>query len=324
MKILVVTNLYPTKKRPFICPFVKEQVEALKEIYPDMTIDVYVIEGWRPRWEYIRAMLRLPSIAKKGNYDLVHAHFGLTLVSTLFIGAPVVITFHGTDLLANPTKHVSRLLAPMASKVIVVARRLRDALGYGEVIPCGIEAKRFALPSSIGSKPVPRIPGSLKILFPSDPERRVKNYGLFQSVCKELEKRGNKVTEVHLVNIEREMVREIYWGCDLMLLMSLSEGSPTVVKEAIAAKLPFVSVDVGDVGEWADLISFGVVVSDRNPNTIADAVTTLLARIESRGAMDNRKCVDAMDGESIAKKVRGVYDTVIRERTKELLLQRHQ
>ena len=47
------------------------------------------------------------------------------------------------------------------------------------------------------------MPGELKVLFPSDPARKIKDYGLFQAVCQELERRGNKVEEVHLVNIDR-------------------------------------------------------------------------------------------------------------------------
>ena len=203
MKILVVTNLYPTPERPFITPFVKEQVESMRECYPDLAIDVRVIEGERPRWAYLREIPLLPAVVKKGRYDIVHAHFGLTLVSTLLVRAPVVITFHGSDLLVNPTKHVSRLLAPMTSKVIVVSQRLRESLGYGDVIPCGIRVQDFALPSSYENNLGPRIPGKLKVLFPSDPARKIKDYGLFQAVRQDLERRGNTVEEVHLVNIDR-------------------------------------------------------------------------------------------------------------------------
>jgi glycosyltransferase involved in cell wall biosynthesis len=202
----------------------------------------------------------------------------------------------------------------MAARVIVVAQRLRASLGYGEVVPCGIAVKDFVLPSSYENKPSPGIPGELKILFPSDPARAIKNYGLFRAVCRELERRGNKVEEIHLVNIDRAKVREIYWNCDVMLLTSLSEGSPTVIKEAIAAKLPFVSVDVGDVKEWEALIEFGVVVPDRDPKTIADAVTTLLSRIKHRALMDNSKCLEAMDLANIAKRIRRVYDELSEKR----------
>jgi hypothetical protein len=294
--------------------FVKEQVESMREQCPDLTIDVRVIEGDRPRSAYLREILLLPAVVKKGRYDLVHAHFGLTLVSLLLVRAPVVVTFHGTDLLVNPTKHVSRLLAPRASKVIVVAQRLRELLGYGEVIPCGIPVKNFSLPLSHDNKPSPRIPGKLKVMFPSNPAFKLKNYGLFQAVCQELERRGNRVDQIHLVNIDRTKVPEVYWNCDLMLLTSLSEGSPTVIKEAIAAKLPFVSVDVGDVKEWVALVDFGVVVPNREPKTIADAVITLLTRIKDRQSLDNSECLEAMNIANVARRIRRVYDELFEER----------
>lgn len=315
MRVLVVTNLYPTQKSLYRSPFVKEQVEAMRECCPDLAIDVRVIEGDRPRWAYLREMLLLPAVVRKGGYDIVHAHFGLTLVSTLFVRAPLVVTFHGTDLLVNPTKHVSRLLAPMASRVIVVAQGLRESLGFGEVIPCGIDVKGFALPSSLANMPSPKMPGRLKVLFPSDPSRKVKDYGLFQAVRQELEKRGNEIEVIHLVNIDRAKVRELYWNCDVMLLTSISEGSPTVIKEAIAAKLPFVSVDVGDVKEWAKLVEFGVVVPDRDPKTIADAANALLNRISHRQSLDNGRCLDAMDNAQIALRIRRLYGEILNERS---------
>ena len=294
-------------------PFVKEQVEAMREYCPDLTIDVRIIEGDRPRWAYLRETWLLPAIVKKGKYDIVHAHFGLTLVSTLFVPVPVVITFHGTDLLMNPTRHVSKILAPTAARVIVVSQKLRDALGYGDVIPCGIQSRDFELPSSYENKPIPGAPGRIKVLFPSSPERKVKDYGLFQDVCRELERRGYAVEEVHLVNIERAKVPEVYWNCDIMLLTSLSEGSPTVIKEAIAAKLPFVSVDVGDAKEWVKLVAFGVVATDRNPKTIANEVVFLLARLKNRSSLDNSKCLDAIDLTSIAKRIRRMYGEVLEQ-----------
>ena len=309
-----MTNLYPTENRPSRGTFVKEQVESLREYCPDLTIDVRVIEGNRPKGEYLREMLRLPAIVKKGRYDIVHAHFGLSLVSLLLVRASVVVTFHGSDLLVNPTKHVSRLLAPRASKVIVVAQRLKESLGYGEVIPCGIPVKNFALPWCHENKPSPRMPGELRVLFPSNPAYSVKGYDLFQAVCEELEMSGNQVERIHLVNIDRANVPEVYWNCDLMLLTSLSEGSPTVIKEAIAAKLPFVSVDVGDIKEWARLVKFGVVVPDRDPKTITDAVITLLTRIEHRPSLDNSECLEAMNIANVARRIRRVYDELMEER----------
>jgi len=306
-RILVLTNLYPTAQRPFVSPFVKEQVESLRTCFPELTLDVRVIKGSRPRAEYLRETLRLPGVVKMGGYDIVHAHFGLTLVSLLLVRVPTVVTFHGSDVLVNPTRQLSRLLAPLASKVIVVAHRLKEALGYGEVIPCGIAVQKFAPPSSGALRPGPGMPGKLNVLFPADPARRIKDYGLFQAACAELTGRGHAVQEVHLVQVDRARVQEVYWDCDLMLLTSLSEGSPTVIKEAIAAKLPFVSVDVGDVREWAAQVQFGAVVRDRDPRSIADAAQALLSRIPERFNLDNASCLEAMDIDKVAGRIRGVY-----------------
>ena len=314
MKILIVTNLYPSPKRPFAPPFVKEQVESLRKCFPDLTIDVRIIEGLRPRWEYLREIPLLPAVIKKGRYDIVHAHFGLTLVSLLLVRVPIVITFHGSDLLVNPTRHISKFLAPLAAKVIVVTQKLKAALGHGEVIPCGIPVKDFALPPGYENRPSPKTAGPLRILFPSNPARKIKDFDLFHAVCQELERRGNNVEEVHLVNIDRASVREIYWNCDIMLLTSLSEGSPTVIKEAIAAKLPFVSVDVGDVKEWASLVKFGAVVPDRNPGTIADTVINILSGIKQRSQLDNSACLEDMDTEQIARRIKGIYDELLKSR----------
>ncbi len=311
MRILVVTNLYPTQDRPTRGIFVKEQIEALKNVYQDLTIDVQVIEGDRPRKEYLRTMLLLPGIVRKGRYDIVHAHFGLTLISTLFIRVPVIVTFHGSDLLINPTRKISRILAPTAEKAIVVSKKLQKSLGYGEVIPCGIPVEHFNLPVGHGDRHSGKSPSEITILFPSSPENKIKGYPLFKDTLQELQKRGYKIREIHLVNTEREKVPEVYWTSDVMLLTSISEGSPTVIKEAIASKLPFVSVDVGDVKEWADRVEFGRVVPDRNPGSMADAVQELLKGTRERKSLDNRDCISVMDNVNIARRIRLLYDEVM-------------
>jgi glycosyltransferase involved in cell wall biosynthesis len=314
LRVMVVTMVYPSDDRPSWGTFVKEQVESLRKFCPQLTFDVFFIPRHRSSLEYFRAMRLLPGIIKKNGYHIVHAHFGLTLLSLIFVNVPIVVTFHGSDLLVRPAKYLCKLLARKASKTIVVAQRLRDELGYGEVIPCGIDVERFSIPSNhnraLGGGRI----DCLRILFPSNPAIKVKDYGLFQAVCRELEKRGKQVDRVHLVNIDRANVPEVYWNCDVMLLTSLSEGSPTVIKEAIAAKLPFVSVDVGDVKEWARLVDFGVVARERDPKTIADEVIALLTRIPGRSLLDNSKCLEAMEIGNIAKRIKRVYDEALQEK----------
>jgi len=72
---------------------------------------------------------------------------------------------------------------------------------------------------------------------------------------------------------------------------------------------------VGDVKEWARLVEFGVVVPGREPKTIADTVISLLSRVKHRPSLDNSKCLEAMDIDNIARRIRRVYDEVLKARS---------
>jgi len=316
MRILIVTNLYPTNKKPQEGMFVYEQVESLRNHYvEELDIDVYLVNGSESKINYIKALFSLPFIVKKRKYDLIHVHYGLTLFSVLLVSVPVIVTWHGSDLLTNPAKFVCNILRYKACRSIVVSSNLQEALGYGTVIPCGIDVKKFLMSDdnvkSHHNGWEKKSDKKLQVLFPANPLDKVKNYPLFHNVCMELKKMGINVTEVYLRDIPREKVPSIFWNCAVMVLTSFSEGSPTVLKEAIAAKLPFVSVDVGDVQEWCDLISFGLVVKNRNPRIIAEKVVYLLSKIDDRRTLDNSQAVGQMDIANIARKVKSVYENVI-------------
>lgn len=305
MKVLVVTNLYPTEKKPTWGTFVKEQVESLRAAYPDeLDIDVYLVDGSQSRMSYLKALFEIPRIVRAGKYDLVHAHYGLTLVSLLLVRVPIVVTFHGSDLLKQPVATFSKLLAAKASRSITVSGNLRAVLGKGDVIPCGIPAERFLLPEDWQP---PDRNGMIRVLFPANPSVQVKDYPLFASVCSYFSSFGYSVCEVHLNGVPREEVPRIFWDADLMILTSLSEGSPTVIKEAIAARLPFVSVDVGDVKEWTNLIDFGLVTKSRHPAEIAHCARDLLLKVTDRRLCDASQALGLLDTRASARRIRDVY-----------------
>src|SRR3954469_7585441 len=93
MRVLVVTNLYPSKERPALGPFVRDQVEALRR-RRDLDVELFAFcPGPRA---LLGAPARLRRRFKGQKFDIVHAHFGLTawpaLLSRL---GPVVVTLHG-------------------------------------------------------------------------------------------------------------------------------------------------------------------------------------------------------------------------------------
>jgi glycosyltransferase involved in cell wall biosynthesis len=103
--------------------------------------------------------------------------------------------------------------------------------------------------------------------------------------------RGRRVL---LLDPPRSQVLEAYADADLFVFCSMVECSPIVLFEAMAAGLPFVSVDVGNAAEIAEWGGAGVIVPSRrrtdglveaDPRAVASAVDELLADPDRRRAM---------------------------------------
>jgi glycosyltransferase involved in cell wall biosynthesis len=71
-------------------------------------------------------------------------------------------------------------------------------------------------------------------------------------------------------------------ACDCLVLTSEWEGSPTVVKEALACNLPVVSVDVGDVKELIKGVRPSCIVAPE-----AEAIGDALVEILKMGTRSN-------------------------------------
>jgi glycosyltransferase involved in cell wall biosynthesis len=82
-----------------------------------------------------------------------------------------------------------------------------------------------------------------------------------------------------LLDPPRPSVLDAYADADLFVFCSMVECSPLVLFEAMAAGLPFVSVDVGNAAEIAEWSGSGVIVpSPRRDNGLVDADTAAVAR----------------------------------------------
>ena len=77
---------------------------------------------------------------------------------------------------------------------------------------------------------------------------------------------------VELRGYDRGEVNSLMCAADCLLLTSKREGSPQVIKEAMACGCPIVSVDVGDVAERIEGIEGCYVANTRDPHEIASLV----------------------------------------------------
>jgi glycosyltransferase involved in cell wall biosynthesis len=83
------------------------------------------------------------------------------------------------------------------------------------------------------------------VLFSGAFDNPVKNPTLAQETIG----RMPEVTLLELKGYSRPQVAILMQAVDVLLMTSFTEGSPQVIKEALACGCPIVSVDVGDVAE---------------------------------------------------------------------------
>ena len=101
LRVLVVTNMYPTPEDPAFGVFVATQVNSLSRA--GETVHLEFVDGRRYTTAYLTAAFRIARLARSGRFDVVHAHYGLTGFIAAFQPLPLVVTFHGDDLLGTRT-----------------------------------------------------------------------------------------------------------------------------------------------------------------------------------------------------------------------------
>jgi glycosyltransferase involved in cell wall biosynthesis len=221
---------------------------------------------------------------------------------------PTVVTFHGSDLLGE---HLSGLLrkylagygvwasqkaAQRADSIVVVSQSLQDALPADverskvSIIPCGIDLERFQPACQVECRSRLRWdPERFHVLFPGHPGNSVKRYGLAQAAVEALSRRGIPAEMHALQGIPNADAPLWFNASNVVLLTSLHEGSPTVIKEALACNVPVVSVEVGDVRERIRGIE-GCYLALPEPNDLAaklqlvhDGARRVAGRVKMRG-----------------------------------------
>ncbi len=277
MKILIVAS----GNHANIAPFVKEQMEALQKdghiVFP------FTVNGHGPLG-YLSNLWPFKVTIRKFEPDIIHAHYGLCgLFSTLQHQVPVVVTYHGSDINSRCIRPLSRLAMRRAAFNIFVSETLQKLALHSSnqtikqsnnqtVLPCGVDLDRFApIPREDARKKLGLLPEGHYVLFSGAFDNEIKNAPLAQASCALLP----DTTLLELRNRSREEVALLMNAADVLLVTSRHEGSPQVVKEALACNLPVVSTDVGDI---VTLLSStqGGSIAEATPQTLATAMEPFL------------------------------------------------
>jgi glycosyltransferase involved in cell wall biosynthesis len=318
LRILVVSCEWPSQQYPFSGIFVKHQVETLREFGLD--VNVFTFRGGKKLLSYARAIFDLGQWLRINKVDVIHAHFGQAgFVALTQRKVPVVVTLHGSDIYGVAGKDrvarlqsylleaISRITATRANEVIVVSERMGKLLPKRNyhVIPIGIDTKLFkALPKGEARRHLGWTDQEKTVLFVGDPQSPIKRYHLASQVVESL--RG-EIVDIKLrvaFNVLPEQMPYYMNASDVLLVTSVHEGGPLVVREALACDLPVVSVDVGDVRKRIELVDGCIVCNDDRPDIIADAVKQVLC---TGKRINGRASVSELDERVLIQKVIGVY-----------------
>jgi teichuronic acid biosynthesis glycosyltransferase TuaC len=257
---------------------------------------------------------------------VIHAHFGT--VTAAFAAAaggriPLVITYRGSDL--NPGtgtlrarmraasgRFLSQLASLRAERVVCVSRHLKDRLWWARekaiVLPSGVDPEQFyCFPQEQARKNLAWPREDRVVLFNAGHSPHVKRLDLAEAAVRAARQLDPRIRmEVMHGTTPPDRVPLLMNACDCLLLTSDSEGSPTVVQEALACNLPVVSVDVGDTPEVLAGVRNTRIVP-RDPVRIGAALVEVISLGERS---DGRRKVQEFSLSRIAGELRRVYEAV--------------
>jgi teichuronic acid biosynthesis glycosyltransferase TuaC len=328
MRVLVVTNMYPTPAHPDDGTFVAAQVGSLRDIGIDMEV-LFLDRLKAGRQVYRDLAKRARASLDTVNPDLVHVMYGGVMsdvVTKAIRERPVLVSFCGSDLLGitgGTVKRLSARFGVIASKraarraagILVKSENLLDALPRGIddsrvwLLPNGVDLHRF--------RPIDRLesqrrlgwePSRKHVLFPANPTRPEKRFALAEAGVAHLNESGADV-ELHVLrNVPHDEVPSWLNAAEAILMTSTHEGSPNAVKEALACNVPVVSVDVGDVRARIEGIE-GCYIADATPEDLAAKLGHVFERT---APIDARSQIDEISLERVAEKLREIYGRLSR------------
>jgi glycosyltransferase involved in cell wall biosynthesis len=320
--ILVVTNLWPTVKDPGFGSFVKAQMESLRPQGVDF--DVLFINGRESTWNYVRGIRQVRRQLRMKRYDLIHAHFGLSgWVARWQWRVPLVMSFMGDDVLGRPARsgritpggHLLRLsgliLSRLATAVIVkspqMAAKLR--LSSAHVIPNGVDLNLFRPMEQAQARNALGLANDQKfVLFPYNRYEPRKRFDLIEAAVRLARQQVPKLGLLVAHGLPQEQVPLYMNAADVLVIASMTEGSPNAVKEAMATNLPVVAVDVGDVAELIDSTP-GCYLVLREAAALAEKIVEVCRRGERTNGRD---AIQRLSLESVAEQIVAVYSEALR------------
>lgn len=304
MRVLIVAR----EKDNRFAPFVTEQVEALKE--KGIECLFFPMKG-AGIIGYLRQLPAFRKSIQSFNPDIIHAHYGLCgLFANLQRRVPVVTTYHGSDINNTHILKISRLSVRLSAHNIFVSQKNTDIVKPREkysLIPCGINLDDYPIVEKDQARKQLGLSCTKKyILFAGAFDNPVKNAPLAKAAAVQI----SEAELLELKGYNRRQVAILLQAVDALIMTSKAEGSPQIIKEALACGTPVVSVDVGDVRERLEGLPGCWVVGNNNEEELVKALNKALM-FKGRSVGRQKIQSDHLENKMIANRLIGIYNSVI-------------
>lgn len=290
-----------------ISPIIKSQGDSLAS--SGIEIEYFLIKGKGLRG-YLRHVGILRKYLQESCFDVIHAHYSLSAFTASLAGArPVVVSLMGSDVKATWLyKMVIRLFARVYrwKEIVVKSRDMYVDLKIrrAKIIPNGVDLELFKpLDKENCRRSLHWDTEGIHVLFPADPSRGEKDYKLAEEATELLD----SSVKMHVFEqVDHETTPLYFNAADVAFLTSKWEGSPNVIKEALACGCPIVSVNVGDVKERTEGVEGCFVAETREPKELADMLKKAFA-FEGKTKGREKIIADGLDNRQVAKKLTDIY-----------------
>jgi teichuronic acid biosynthesis glycosyltransferase TuaC len=301
--------------------FIERQIDSL--LAAGVVGETFHLENRTSPLVMFRELQQLRAEIRKFQPQIVHAQYGTATAFLCLLASrrPLVVSFRGSDLNPNQYKgplrcFLSRLLSQVAARgarrIICVSAQLIDRLWWGkakaQVIPSGIDTKMFCPRSRDAARATLAWDPHERIVLFNGSNRSLKRPDLARAAVAAASLRCGPVRLVELDGAQApEVIPVMMNAADCLILTSDYEGSPNVVKEAIASGLPVVSRDIGDVRQWLARVEPSRLAGDT-----AEELGKALAEILTDGRRSNGPLVAGdFSSEVVAQNIIAVYEAVV-------------
>ena len=311
-----------------VAPFIRSQGDSLVEEGVD--ISYFLIRG-KGIFNYLKNVIPLRKHLKNNPVDVIHAHYSLCgWVAVLAAGRiPVVLSYMGDDLFGSHVAQnkrsfkswtlilLGKAVQPFLSAIVCKSQQMADAVARKSichVVPNGVRLDQFKLYDKSLRKELGLDKDKKYVLFLGDPSDNNKNVALVEGALEVLNR-----PDVELLiryKVSHDAVVKYLNVADVFTLCSFSEGSPNVVKEAMACNCPMVVTNAGDAAWVAGDVPGCYVSPSYEPEDFAKKLRLALQYSEKHGRTKGREQLLALglDASSIAEKIIGIYRSLIQKK----------